>query len=205
VEDAFMTLPIWATDPESLLLTEKRYEELPDHVRRSIEVIDNHVVFLHSGSVEHSRVARRLADVIERARPPAPCIAVSTEVDMHYAKHRHDSEGDLFSFRRPDITVHRCLERGAKLDTRNVLIAVEIVSPGSERTDLVQKVAEYAREQIPVYLVITLDDKLYVKHVQEYRLDWSRRAYQLVGVHDGDLEITDPFRFSVTFAELDRE
>ena len=200
-----MTLPIWATDPESLLLTEKQYEELPDHVRRSIEVIDNHVIFLHSGSVEHSRVARRLADVIERARPPVPCIAVSTEVDMYYAKRQQDAEGNLFSFRRPDVTVHRCLERGTKLDTGSALIAVEIVSPGSERTDLVQKVAEYAREQIPVYLVITLDDKLYVKHVQEYRLDWSRRAYQLVTVHDGEIVITDPFPFSVTFAELDRE
>lgn len=200
-----MTLPIWATDPESLLLTEEQYEELPDHVRRSVEVIDNHVVFLHSGSVEHSRVARRLADVIERARPPAPCIAVSTEVDMHYAKHHQDAKGTVFSFRRPDVTVHRCLERGAKLDTRQVLVAVEIVSPGSEQTDLVQKVAEYAREQIPLYLVITLDDKLFVKHVQEFRLDWSRRAYQLVAVHDGELDITDPFPFFVMFAELDRE
>lgn len=200
-----MTLPIWATDPESLLLTEKQYEELPDHVRRSIEVIDNHVIFLHSGSVEHSRVARRLADAIERARPPAPCISVSTEVDMHYAKRHQDAEGNLFSFRRPDVTVHRCLERGAELDARSALIAIEIVSPGSERTDLVQKVAEYAREQVPVYLVVTLDDKLYVKHVQEYRLDWSKRAYQLVAVHDSELELTDPFPFTVTFAELDRE
>jgi Uma2 family endonuclease len=205
MEDAFMTLPIWATDPESLLLTEKQYEELPDHVRRSIEVIDNHVIFLHSGSVEHSRVARRLADVVERARPPAPCLSVSTEVDMHYAKRHQDAEGNLFSFRRPDVTVHRCLERGAKLDTRSVLIAVEIVSPGSERTDHVQKVAEYASEQVPVYLVITLDGKLYVKHVVEYRLDWSRRAYQIAAVHDGEIIITDPFPFSVTFAELDRE
>lgn len=47
------------------------------------------------------------------------------------------------------------------------MVAIEIVSPGSERTDDIQKVAEYAREQVPVYLIITLDDKLYVKHVQE--------------------------------------
>lgn len=200
-----MTLPIWAADPESLLLTEEQYEELPDHVRRSIEVIDNHVIFLHSGTVEHSRVARRLADVIERARPPAPCIAVSTEVDMHYGKRYTDAQGNLFSFRRPDVTVHRCLERGARLDTRAALIVIEVVSPGSERTDRIQKVAEYAREQVPVYLIVTLDDKLYVKHIEEYRLDWSRRAYQLVTVHDSELDLTDPFPFSVTFAELDRE
>lgn len=200
-----MTLPIWAADPESLLLTEEQYEELPDHVRRMIEVIDNHVIFLQSGSVERSRVARRFAAAFEAARPPAPCISVSTDVDMYYAKRHQDAEGNLFSFRRPDVTVHRCLERGSKLDSASALIVIEVVSPGSESTDRVQKVAEYAREQIPVYLVVTLDDKLYVKHVVEYRLDWSRRAYQQVAVHDGEVTLDDPFPFAVTFADLDRD
>lgn len=200
-----MTLPIWAADPESLLLTEEQYEELPDHVRRMIEVIDNHVIFLQSGSVERSRVARRFAAAFEAARPPAPCISVSTNVDMYYAKRHQDAEGNLFSFRRPDVTVHRCLERGSKLDSASALIVIEVVSPGSESTDRVQKVAEYAREQIPVYLVVTLDDKLYVKHVVEYRLDWSRRAYQQVAVHDGEVTLDDPFPFAVTFADLDRD
>lgn len=199
-----MTLPIWATDPESLLLTEEQYEELPEYVRRVIEVIDNHVIFLQSDSVKHSRVARRLAAAFEAARPPVPCVSVSTGVDMYYAKPQH-AERNLFSFRRPDVTVHRCLERGVKLDTRSALIVVEVVSPGSESTDRVQKVAEYAREQVPVYLVVTLDDKLYVKHIVEYRLDWSRRAYQQVAVHDGEVVLNDPFPFAVTFAELDRD
>lgn len=199
------TLPIWATDPQSLLLTEEQYEQLPDHVRRSIEVIDNHVVFLNSGSIEHSRVARRLADLIERARPDTPCTAVSTEIDMHYTKRQSDTAGNLFSFRRPDVTVHRCLERGSKLSARDVLIAVEIVSPGTERTDLIQKVAEYARERIPVYLVVTLDDKLFVKLVQEYRLDWSNKNFQLTAAHEGELDLSDPFPISVGFSELDRE
>ena len=200
-----MTLPVWAADPESLLLTQEQYEELPEHVRRMIEVIDNHVVFLQSGSVEHSRVARRFVAAFEAARPPVPCISVSTDVDMYYAKRQRDAEGNLFSFRRPDITVHRCLERGAKLGTRSVLIAIEVVFPGSETTDRVQKVAEYAREQIPVYLVVTLDDRLYVRHVVEYRLDWSRRAYQQVAVHDGEVVLSDPFPFAVRFAELDQD
>jgi Uma2 family endonuclease len=199
-----VTLPIWATDPESLLLTEAQYDELPDQVRRSIEVIDNHVVFLHSGSIEHSRAGRRLADLLERARPDDPCMAVSTEIDMHYAKRRRDEEGNLFSFRRPDVILHRCLDRGSKLTTRDVLLVVEIVSPGSERTDHVQKVAEYAREQIPVYLVVTLDEKLYVKLIQEYRLDWSGRSYQLAAVHDDALELNDPLWVSIPFMELDR-
>jgi len=200
-----VALPIWASDPESLLLTEEQYEQLPDHVRRSIEVIDNHVIFLSSGGIEHSRVARRLADLLERARPGDPCFAVSTEIDMHYAKRQRDAEGNRFSFRRPDVTVHRCLERGSKLTARDVLLVVEVASPGTERTDLIQKVAEYAHEQIPIYLVITLDDKLFVKLVQEYRLDWSGHNYQLAAVHEGEFELSTPYWISVTFAELDRE
>jgi Uma2 family endonuclease len=204
-EGGTVSLPIWATDPRSLLLTEEEYELLPDHVRRSIEIIDNHVIFLNSGSIEHSRVARRFADAAERARPDSPCVAVSTEIDMHYVKRHRDVEGNLFSFRRPDVTIHRCLERGSKLSTRDVLVAIEVVSPGTERTDLTQKVAEYAAEHIPVYLVITLDEKLFVHVVHEYRLDWSRRAYQLVAAHEDTLELTDPYPLWVPFSELDRE
>jgi Uma2 family endonuclease len=199
-----MMLPVWATDPESLLLTEEQYEQLPDHVRRSIEVIDNHVVFLHSGSIEHSRVARRFADLTERSRPAAPCFAVSTEIDMHYAERYHDAEGNLFSFRRPDVTIHRCLDRGGRLTSQDVLVAVEVVSPGSERTDFIQKAAEYAREQIPIYLVISLDDDLFVKLIQEHRLDWSGRNYQLVAAHEGRIDLKDPFPVSIPFTELDR-
>lgn len=199
------SLPIWATDPRSLLLTEAQYERLPDHARRSIEVIDNRVLFLDSGGIEHSRVARRLASLMECARPDSSATMVSTEIDIHYAKRHRDTEGNLFSFRRPDVTVHRCLERGAKLSTRDVLMAVEVVSPGTERTDLIQKVAEYARERIPVYLVVTLDDKLFVKLVQEYRLDWSGKNYQLTAVHEDELDLVDPFPIAVAFSELDRE
>ncbi|MFC9969561.1 Uma2 family endonuclease [Spirillospora sp. NPDC127200] len=199
-----MSMPVWAADPKSLLLTAARYAELPDHVRRSVEVVDNHVVFLHSGNVEHSRVARRLAEAIERARPDTPCIAVSTEVDMHYRRFHRNADGDWLSFRRPDVTVHRCLARGTDLTSGDALVVVEVVSPGSEQADTVQKVAEYAKEQIPVYLVVTLDDDLHVKFVREYRLDWSRTNYQLVGVHEGELSLTDPVAFTALFTDLDR-
>lgn len=103
------------------------------------------------------------------------------------------------------MTVHRCLDRGTKLPTDSALIVIEAVSPGSESTDRVQKVAEYASEHIPVYLIVTLDDKLYVKHVVEYRLDCSKRTYQQVAVHDGEVVLTDHFPFAVTFTELDRD
>ena len=142
-----------------------------------VEVIDGHVIFCHSGTPEHSDVARRLANRLEAVKPEDPCTRVSTDIDVNFDK-RSRTEGKL-SFRRPGVSVYGCIERGAKLWAHDVLMVVEVVSPGSAYTDTVDKPAEYAHEGIPVYLVVHLDGDLYIKIIQEYRLDWSSRTYRL--------------------------
>ncbi|MFD0856248.1 Uma2 family endonuclease [Actinomadura adrarensis] len=195
-------LPSWASsDADSMRLTEKQYDALPDEVRKRIEVIGGNVVFLHSGTREHNRVARRLAHALEAARPDSPCVEVNTDVDVQFVKWNREDRG--FSFRRPDVSVNRCLDRGAKLMSSDVLLAAEVVSPGSAYIDTVDKVAEYAYEGIPVYLVVHLDGDLYVKLIQEYRLDWVSRTYRLVETHQGQLVLDDPFPAKVPFSELD--
>ncbi|MGH3165358.1 MAG: Uma2 family endonuclease, partial [Trebonia sp.] len=81
-----MSMPAWVTDPESLTLTEDQYDDLPDHVRKLVEVIDGHVIFCQSGTPEHSDVARRLANRLEAAKPAEPCTRVSTDIDVHFIK-----------------------------------------------------------------------------------------------------------------------
>jgi Uma2 family endonuclease len=196
-----MTLPAWTEDPASLNLTEEQYDELPDRVRKQIEVIDGHVIFCQRGTPEHSDVARRLANRLEAARPAEPCTRVSTDVDVYFEK-RKRTDGKL-SFRRPDFSVYRCIERGAKLSARDVLMVVEVVSPGSGYTDTVDKLAEYAYEGIPVYLVVLLDGAFYVKMIMEYRLDWASRAYRLAHTHVDELAAEDPFPVTVAFSDLD--
>lgn len=127
--------------PESLTLTEEQYDALPDQVRKLIEVIDGHVIFCQGGTPEHSDVARRPANRLEAARPAEPCTRVSTDVDLYFTK-RKRTDGKL-SFRRPDVCVYRCIERGAKLSAPDALMVVEVVSPGSGYTDTVDKLAEY--------------------------------------------------------------
>jgi hypothetical protein len=56
----------------------------------------------------------------------------------------------------------------------------------------VDKLAEYAYEGIPVYLVVFLDGDFYVKTVHEYRLDWASRTYRLACTHEGELTLEDP-------------
>jgi Uma2 family endonuclease len=196
-----MSLPAWVTDPDSLTLTEEQYDDLPDHVRKLIEVIDGHVIFCQSGTPEHSDIGRRLANRLEAARPAEPCTRVSTDIDVHFVK-RKRSDGKL-SFRRPDVSVYKCIERGAKLSAPDALMVVEVVSPGSGYTDTVDKLAEYAYEGIPVYLVVLLDGSFYVKMIQEYRLDWASRTYRLAHTHVDELVLEDPFPATIGFAELD--
>ena len=196
-----MSMPAWVTDPDSLTLTEDQYDGLPDHVRKLVEVIDGHVIFCQSGTPEHSDVARRLANRLETAKPHEPCTRVSTDIDVHFVK-RKRTDGK-FSFRRPDVSVYRCIERGSKLSARDTLMVVEAVSPGSGYTDTVDKLAEYAYEGIPVYLVVFLDGDFYVKTIHEYRLDWASRTYRLAYTHEGELTLEDPFPATVAFSELD--
>src|SRR5215470_4881455 len=124
-----MSLPAWTEDPDSLMLSEEQYDALPDQYRKMIEVIDGYVVVCQSGSPEHSRVARRLANLLEAAKPAEPCAQVDTDIDVYFAKRR--KPGGRLSFRRPDVAVYRCVGRGSKVTTREALMVVEVVSPGS--------------------------------------------------------------------------
>lgn len=126
---------------------------------------------------------------------------MSTDIDVHFLK-RKRIDGK-FSFRRPDVSVYRCIERGSKLLAPDTLMVVEVVSPGSGYTDTVDKLAEYAYEGIPVYLVVFLDGDFYVKVVQEDRLDWASRTYRLAFTHEGELAVEDPFPVTAAFSELD--
>lgn len=195
------TLPTWASDPGALLITQVEYDALPDEVRRQIEVIDGHVFVCRSGTPQHNNVARRLANSLEQAAPAEPCTGVVTDFEMHYVRSRPASPG--FSFRRPDVALYRCIEDDRKLMTSDVLVVVEVVSPGSEYTDTVDKCAEYANEGIPIYLVVHLDVDRRVKIIQEYRLDWASRNYRIAETHQGCLRLTDPFPVEVDFAVLD--
>lgn len=194
-------IPAWADDPGALEMSEAEYDLLPDDVRKLIEVIDGNVIRCRSGSVQHSNVARRLANLLEAAKPPESRTRVSTRVDMRFSGRTDCAKP--FSFRRPDVTVYRCIERGTKLTTGDALLVVEVVSPGSVYTDTVDKLAEYAYEGIPVYLVVHLDANLYVKVIQEYRLDWASRSYRLVDTHQESLILESPFPASISFAQLD--
>ncbi|MFC0866159.1 Uma2 family endonuclease [Sphaerimonospora cavernae] len=201
-----MSLPAWATDPSSLLLTEEEYEALPEDVCRSIEVVDGRVVFCESPTPAHQRVSRNLTFALLRARPEAPCLDVLQDTDMRY-RHRNPhvtQAGKRFTFRRPDICVLRCLLPGARLWSGDVLVAVEITSSDDE-VDFNDKRAEYAAQGILAYLIVVMDGDG-IGSVEEHRLDWSGRNYQLAAVHRGSLvtELPEGLKIDISFVELEQ-
>ncbi|SFO24289.1 Endonuclease, Uma2 family (restriction endonuclease fold) [Actinomadura madurae] len=202
-----MPLPVWATDPSSLSITEEEYEALPSEVCKSIEVVNGSVVFCESPSLEHQVVSRNLTFALLAARPPSPCINVVQDLDMRYrysnphASQRRDRK--RFTVRRPDISVLHCIDRGAKLWSDDVITAVEITSSDDD-SDFTDKRAEYALQRIPAYLIVVMDDGR-IGAIEEHRLDWSGRNYQLVAVHRGSLETELPegMKLNVSFSELE--
>jgi Uma2 family endonuclease len=201
-----MTLPAWAADPSSLLLTEEQYEALPAEVCRTIEIVDGRVVFGEQPTLGHQRVSRNLTMAFLVGRPPAPCIDVTQDTDMRYRnRNPHVTrEGRRFTLRKPDISVFRCVEPGARLWSDDVIVAVEITSSGFE-VDFNDKRAEYAAQGIPVYLIVVMDGDS-IHSVEEHRLDWSGRNYQLVAAHRHWLgaEFPEGIKLDVSFADLER-
>jgi len=67
----------------------------------------------------------------------------------------------------------------------------------------VDKVAEYAHEGIPVYLVVHLDADCHMKFIQEHRLDRAGSTYRMIAPHQDTLFLNDPFTVVIPFADLD--
>jgi Uma2 family endonuclease len=176
-------------------ITAEEYDDLPQDFCRTIEVIDGHIVKCESPSRLHNRVARRLATVLEQGRKPEPCLMVETDVDVRI------SDVPL-NFRRPDLTVHRCLPDDRRLYAGDALLVVEIVSPESSfRTDTVEKKAAYAAAGIPVYLIVFLTEAQDgIEQIEEYRLSEGR--YHLVGLHTRRLSLDVPVPVEVSFEAL---
>jgi Uma2 family endonuclease len=201
-----MSLPAWATDPSILVITEADYEALPAEVCKTIEVVNGRVVFCESPTPGHQRVSRNLTMALLAARPAAPCLDVLQDTDMRYRNRNphYSKDGRKFTVRRPDISVLRCLAPGARMWSDDVLVAIEITSSDDDM-DFNDKRAEYAAQGIPVYLIVVMNDDG-VDSVEEHRLDWSGRNYQLAAVHRRALVSVLPenVKIEVSFAELEQ-
>ena len=147
--------------PQHRLLTVAEYLEIGEVEPGYTELAEGRLLLSPSGVWRHGRAAARLWQVFE-ARLPSH-LATTIDIDVNLQLAPAEAPGTV---RRPDVVVVRreAVDRidreGGILRASDVVLAVEVLSPGSRRLDLVLKRAEYADAGIPHYWIIDLDEQV---------------------------------------------
>ena len=105
------------------------------------------------------------------------------------------------TIRVPDLVIARpgaVTGNPPRLSAEQVLVAVEIISPGSRRTDTTTKPNEYADAGIPHYWVIDLDEPLALAAYHQAGVFGYQEAPAVTRV----FETQEPFPLRIDLTEL---
>ncbi|GAA4071688.1 Uma2 family endonuclease [Streptomyces hundungensis] len=162
---AGMVAPTWMHTQ----ISAEQYDSWSEEQRAGIEIVDGMVVVSPSTSKRHNRPAHILANALDAAAGP------DWNADTGFDVRLQDVP---LTNRRPDVIVYRA-ETIDLTPTRPeyVLLVVEVVSPGSETTDRVVKVDQYAKADIPFYWRVE-QAATGVPLVYTYVLGPATRAYR---------------------------
>ena len=184
-----MIAPAWMHSQ----ITAAEYESWSQEQCAGIEIVDGMVVVSPSASKRHNRLARILANAIDAAAP------AEWNADTDFDVRLQDVP---LTNRRPDIVVYRA-ETIDVAPTRpeDVLLVVEIVSPGSETTDRVVKLDQYARAGIAFYWRVEFTPTG-IPVVYTYVNDSSSRRYRDGDVFTGLVKATVPFAVEIDLSSF---
>jgi Uma2 family endonuclease len=177
---AEMVTPAWMHEQ----ITAEQYDSWSDEQCAGIEIVDGMVVVSPSASKRHNRLARVLANALDAAG------GSEWNADTDFDVRLQDVP---LTNRRPDVVVYRA-DTIDVMPTRpeHVLLVADVVSPGSETTDRVVKVDQYAKAGIGFYWRVeqaaTGAPLLYT-----YVLDPAARAYRDGAVFTGMAKVSVPF------------
>ena len=142
------------TLPDRQLWTLEDLVSLPDDGHR-YEIVDGSLLMSPAPSKRHQAAADRLANCLRDAAPPGIEVATAVAVDLGV-----DVAAQLgVQVPVPDIVVAGddvYWDGGHGLAATDLLLAVEVASPGSSR-DRILKPALFARAGIPAYWRVELD------------------------------------------------
>ena len=145
--------------PPAHLLTVAEYAQLGETTTGYTELQEGNLIMSPSSSPRHMIASGRLLLQVQSPLPDDLCAVQEVDIDLELAP--ADQPGIV---RRPDLVVvdYKAIERvdsdGGLLRASDVLIVVEIVSPGSRRLDHVVKRHEYADAGIGHYWIVDLDE-----------------------------------------------
>jgi Uma2 family endonuclease len=181
------------------LLTVDAYIALGEDDSCRSELQEGNLLMSPSPAPDHMIVMGRLFVQLEQELPPGPQVIPDVDVDLELVP-----RGKPGFVRRPDLVVvhqaavDRIRRDGGILRASDTLVVVEIVSPGSYRTDHLIKRGEYADAGIPHYWIVDLDEPVTL-------IDCHLAAqfgYQDPGPVTGRFVTTDPFPVGLTLDGL---
>ncbi|MGH3833484.1 MAG: Uma2 family endonuclease [Pseudonocardiaceae bacterium] len=145
--------------PPIRLLTAAEYAKLGETSWGYTELMEGSILVSPSPTAKHNMAGLALAMQLVPQLPDT--VRVIQDIDIDLGLVPADQPGLV---RRPDLivvdakAVNRVDRSGGLLGAGDVLVVVEIVSPGSQRLDYVIKRHEYADAGIPYYWIVDLDE-----------------------------------------------
>lgn len=181
------------------LLTVSDYLALGEDEHGRTELMEGHLVMSPSPPWKHNKAAFLLGNQVLPRLPGNLQVNFDLDVDLQLVPATGPG-----TCRRPDLlvvhgsAVDRISAQGGVLRASDLVLAVEIVSPGSSRTDHIVKRLEYQDAGVPHYWVVDLDQPV------------SLLAYQLTDEFGyvehasatGTFTTEEPFPVTVKLADL---
>jgi Uma2 family endonuclease len=184
--------------PDHLLSIEE-YAALGEPDSGFTELVEGRLMMSPSPKPRHGFAMLSLGHQLLPQLPEGIVAAAETDIDLGLAP----PGGPGFS-RRPDllVTTKTAFARVGKDDDMlradEVLLVVEIVSPGSKRSDYVTKHDEYADAGIPFYWIVDLSDPVSLVACHQA----GELGYQDAPAVTGVFATTEPFPVKLDLAAL---
>ncbi|KAA2254969.1 Uma2 family endonuclease [Solihabitans fulvus] len=143
------------------LLTIEEYTALGEPESGYTELEEGRLLMSPSPVPDHNYASGELRDLLKQQIPDHLEIIQDIDIDLELAP----SDQPGFS-RRPDLVIvdkavrQRIRREGGIIRASEVLVVIEVVSPGSRRMDYRTKHAEYADAGIQHYWIIDLDGQV---------------------------------------------
>ena len=181
LSDAYPPTGGWTTDD---------LDALPDDGHRR-ELLDGALIMSPSPTAAHQTIAGRLMVALEADCPDEYDVTQGVEVRVNNRR----------SF-IPDVLVTTSVaaaRRTAKYEPHEVVLAVEIVSEGSQSMDRILKPALYAQAGIPFYWRIEIEDGL---TVYTYKIDPVHEVYAETGRWTKFVDTGEPWPINLPISRL---
>ena len=174
-------------------ITAAEYDSWSEEQCAGIEIVDGMVAVSPSASKRHNRLGRVLANALDAAA--GPDWNADTDFDVRL-------QDVPLTNRRPDVVVYRA-DTIDTMPTRpeHVLMIIEIVSPGSETTDRIVKVDQYARAGIAFYWRVE-QAATGVPLVYTYVLDPATNTYRTGDMYTAVVATEVPFAVKVDLGKI---